>query len=122
MFSPRLWPWSRPVVLAELISHKFLRLLLPLFMIGALVTNALVVMRDSEQVLLMLTLAAQLGIYAIAGIGFLARRRGRHLRIPSIAHYIVSSNVAALSGLVRYLRGRQTVLWEKAARSRPLDA
>jgi len=34
-----------------------------------------------------------------------------------IAYYIVSTNLAAVSGLITYLRRQHSVLWQKAQRA-----
>ena len=47
LFRPRLWPWRSPWMVFALFSHKFLRLLLPFFLLGALVSSALAVWRDA---------------------------------------------------------------------------
>jgi hypothetical protein len=45
-----------------------------------------------------------------------AERRGRHWRIPAAAYYITAGNIGSLWGLLAFIRGRQTALWQKAAR------
>ena len=37
--SPRLLPWQRPILIWQLVSHKFLRPFVPFAMIGALIAN-----------------------------------------------------------------------------------
>lgn len=118
LFNPtQLWPWNRPLVLFQLISHKFLRLLLPLFMLGAFVSNALLVALRTRQLLMYLVFSAQLAFYGLALLGFVAERRGRRLKLPAVAYYLTSSNLATFQGFVRYVTGKQTVIWEKAQRA-----
>jgi poly-beta-1,6-N-acetyl-D-glucosamine synthase len=119
LFSPReLWPWNDLLVLFELISHKFFRLLLPFFMIAAFVFNALVILLGSTDPLLWFAFIAQVICYALAFLGFIAEKNGWRVKLLSIPYYIVSSNVAALRGFSRYMSGKQSVLWEKAARGK----
>ncbi len=126
LFQPGLWPWHNPVALFQLVSHKFLRLLLPFFMIAALVGNLLALLRDGvgerEQGrerpfrLMQVTFWGQVAFYGLAVWGWLAERQQQRRKLPAIAYYVVSGNLSALQGFVRFIRGQQTVLWEKARR------
>lgn len=159
LFQPRLWPWNNPLALFQLISHKFLRLLLPFFMASAFVANVLTIGIGRRQdgrsrggsiprcgskqdrhlgmplssykakspnppipaprpAALYLTLVGQLLFYGLALVGWLAERSGRRWKLPAVAWYITSSNLASVNGLWRYLNGRQTVLWAKVERGR----
>jgi biofilm PGA synthesis N-glycosyltransferase PgaC len=110
------WPWRRPGPLLMLLSHKVLRLILPLLMIGALGANLAAVIAQPRAPLLAATLALQLFFYGLATVGLVAEGTGRHWRIPAAAYYITAGNVGALRGLLAFLRGRQSALWQKAAR------
>jgi len=116
MFTTSLWRTLPPTVIFKLVSHKFLRLMLPFFMIGALVANAIVVLDENASPLLVATFMAQVIAYIFAGLGMLLRGSRGWARLPRAAYYVVSSNVAALSGLHQFLNGQATVLWKKAAR------
>lgn len=119
LFQPKLWPWRYPLPLFQLTSHKLLRLLLPFFMIGAFVSNLLLVWRKRPHWFMKIMLMGQTAVYLLALIGSVLSGKGgngRLQKLPTIAHYIVSGNIASLHGLARYLTGKQTVLWDKAAR------
>lgn len=116
MLAPGLWTRLGASDLFKLASHKLLRLLLPFLMIGALLANVLAVLAGEGGGLLVLTLAAQLAAYALAGLGMLVRGSSGWARLPKAAFYIVSSNLAVLDGVGYYLSGRASVLWKKAAR------
>jgi hypothetical protein len=64
---------------------------------------------------LWLTLIAQAGFYGLAALGFVGERRQRRWRLPALAWFVTAGNLSALAGLSRYLSGRQTVVWDKAA-------
>ena len=58
------------------------------------------------------------GVYELVELlGYLLDRVGIRPRILSLPYYLVSANLGALLGLVTYLRGRQTVLWDQARRA-----
>ncbi len=118
MFQLRLWPWRYPLTLFQLVSHKFLRLLLPFFMIGAFAANLLLLLlgRRRAHWLMKLTFTGQMLVYLLALLGALLPGNGRWRKLPAIAHYIVHGNLTSLHGLARYLTGKQTVLWAKAKR------
>jgi cellulose synthase/poly-beta-1,6-N-acetylglucosamine synthase-like glycosyltransferase len=130
MLLPRLLPMGRPVIAWQVISHKFIRPLVPLFMIAAVIANVLAVIRPARAVGLgrlinlappigWLALVAQAGFYglAIAGrSGTAGGRPGRAGRLLYLPAFLVRSNLAALVGLARYARGQQSARWERAAR------
>jgi cellulose synthase/poly-beta-1,6-N-acetylglucosamine synthase-like glycosyltransferase len=116
LFRPDLWPWNQPLVLFQLISHKFLRLLLPQFMLGAWLGNLAVLAMPSPPGAMVWLFIAQCLFYGCALLGWLGERKGRRWKIPAIVYYITSGALTSLDGLTRYLTGKQTVLWEKARR------
>jgi glycosyltransferase involved in cell wall biosynthesis len=61
-------------------------------------------------------LAGQLLFYGLAALGWFFAERGIRWRPAFVPFYFTMMNVTALLGLVRWLRGRQTPLWEKIAR------
>lgn len=114
LFRPKaVWPLTSPLALFMIFSHKFMRLLLPFFMLACLLFNGLAVFYGNGGVALKLLLAGQVTVYSVAMLGIV----GLENKATRIASYIVVSNAAAVGGLVSYLRGRQTVLWEKAQRA-----
>jgi len=121
----QLLPLHRPVIAWQVISHKFLRPLVPLAMIGALVTNVIAV---GDPVLLAtaslphltspfswLLLLAQIVFYSLAWIGAHTAQPGKWFYLPT---FLVNSNLAAVMGLVRYLTQQQTTLWQRVPRRR----
>lgn len=101
--------WSSGFYSVELISHKLLRHLVPVFLIGLLASNlALAAWMRSFAVLLGL----QTAFYAAALVGFAARRtspgRSRLLTIP---YYFSLVNAAAFLGVLSILRGDRVRAW-----------
>lgn len=125
----KLLPPRRPLVAWQIVSHKFLRPLVPLAMLGALVCNLLAVARPARAgqrgiarlapptnwIMLLL----QAAFYAAALLGGRIAPRGRAGKLLYVATFLVNSNAAALVGLVRFVSGRQTTLWRRAER-RPM--
>ena len=110
-----LVPFASPVWW-QMISHKLLRALMPLFLIAALILNACLAWSGSTGYALLLGL--QLCFYATAALGALLSHRGMGrglaVRIAAIPFMFCLLNAAALVALWRYLRGGQSVRWAKA--------
>ena len=125
--SQRLLPWKRPLIVWQIISHKFFRPLVPLAMIGALTTSLLGAwrprwvsptwVRHFKRPFALALLLLQLGFYSLAWVGqAIQRPRGLLGRLLYLSTFMVNSNTAALIGLYRFLTGQQTTLWKRVQR------
>ncbi len=94
-------------------SHKVLRWFAPALMLVALVANLLLL----GQPFYRLTLAAQLGFYALAWLGSLSVGPSLLRRIAGVAYYFVTMNLAIVVGFWRFLRNSQAAAWERTARA-----
>lgn len=117
MFDFGLWTSMPLFNMFKLISHKFFRLLLPFFMIGAFVFNTIILFLPDRPFYMLILWGLQFLAYDSALIGYILEKSGKKNKLFSAVYYIVSSNIAALRGFVRFVTGQQTVLWEKANRS-----
>jgi len=118
-------PWRHPLVLWQVASHKLMRPLVPFAMLAAAVTGTLALFLPGDgsgpgglftlsppwHVVLF---ALQAAFYLLAAVG--SRLEGPIGKLAYVPRFLVDSNLAALRGLVGYLKGTQTVTWEKAAR------
>lgn len=93
-------------------SHKILRWLMPLFLIALLSISML----QFDEWPYTLLLVAQILFYGVASVGALVPSVHQASRLVYIPFYFTTMNLAAFVGLARFLRGRQSVLWSKAAR------
>jgi cellulose synthase/poly-beta-1,6-N-acetylglucosamine synthase-like glycosyltransferase len=94
-------------------SHKVLRWFAPALMLVALAANLLLL----GQPFYRLTLAAQLGFYALAWLGSLSVGPSLLRRIAGVAYYFVTMNLAIVVGFWRFLRNSQAAAWERTARA-----
>ena len=119
------WPWRRPVVLWELVSHKALRPLVPFGMIAAAVAATAALFRPGGGTGLAgfvhlarpwnwAAAGSQAAFYALAAAG--GRLGGFLGKAAYLPRFLVDSNFAALRGLARHLRGGQSATWERVAR------
>jgi poly-beta-1,6-N-acetyl-D-glucosamine synthase len=124
--APDLLTFRRPVVVWQIVSHKFLRPLVPFGMIGALTANlAAVIIPPHQENLRLLHLAppyntlflvVQILFYLTALAGSTVERNTRLGKLVYLPTFLVNSNFAALAGLFRFLTGRQTALWKRIRR------
>lgn len=125
--SSRFMPWRSPLLVWQVVSHKFLRPLVPLAMIGAFcgaLTAAL--WPPAKGAFPWLRLATPWGLlflilqslfYLLALLGnSLSGRGGRWGRLLYLPAFLVNSNLAALKGLLGFLSRRQGVLWQRVRR------
>lgn len=121
-----LMPFRRPLVMWQIISHKYLRPMVPFFMIAALLANMIAVLAGwsglgnpwltLQPPAAGILLKLQVAFYLLALIGHSFKLDGWLGKILYLPTYLVVSNYAALLGLIRYLSGRQTVSWKKVQR------
>ncbi len=101
-----LAPWRHGLFAWQLLSHKVLRYLAPVFQVGALVANLVLAVGVGGPWLWLL--AAQAAFYLAAAAGQLPFGRSRLLSLP---YYLCLVNAASLVALARFLRGRKQILW-----------
>jgi poly-beta-1,6-N-acetyl-D-glucosamine synthase len=126
LMAPWCLPWGRPVIVWQVLSHKFARPLVPLCMAGALAANLVAVVNPVPAGgyalwrLAMpynwLMLGAQTLFYLTAMLGRYVKGPSGVRRLAYIPTYLVNSNVAAVIGLFRFVTGRQSPLWRRVRR------
>lgn len=112
----------------QIISHKFLRPLVPFFMIAIFLTNILAVLfpHSRPQGLLyhsysfsLILLTAQILFYLLAFTGTLLEKHkggGSARLLLYLPTFLVNSNYSALLGFLQYIKGKPGHLWQKAQR------
>jgi len=124
--APRLLPLKRPLAVWQVVSHKFLRPLVPFFMAGAMMASLLSVAWPAQGsapgwlILAFpanwLALALQAVFYGLAGLGRRLSHRGGLGRLLYLPTFLLDSNLAAVIGLYRFLTGGQSALWQRVPR------
>lgn len=104
-------PLSRFSVAWQLLSHKLLRWLVPMFLLSALAA-AFVARRHP---MMALALGVQIIFYSMALCGWLSQTLRRWMPVY-VPYYFCAVNTAAAIGLWRYLIGGQSVTWQKVKR------
>jgi biofilm PGA synthesis N-glycosyltransferase PgaC len=114
LFARERWllnPWANPLWF-ETVSHKGLRLLLPILHATLFVANALLA---TAAALFQVTFAAQVAFYAAAILGWLWRRTGRRPVVVAIPLAMCLLLGATAAGFLRFITGRQRVTWDRVA-------
>jgi cellulose synthase/poly-beta-1,6-N-acetylglucosamine synthase-like glycosyltransferase len=93
----------------ELLSHKVMRYLVPLFLIALLVTS---VWLAPHSIIFAIVLAGQIAFYCSAALAWLLERIGFHNRLLAIPQYFVLANLASLIAFYKFLSGERYVRWE----------
>ena len=97
-------PFRDPSLAFCLISHKMLKWLAPFFLIGILVTSALL----ASKPIFLIVLAIQIFLYGCAIAGITTGRAAFH--VPA---FFVLTNAAAFTAVITFLAGNRSRVWEK---------
>jgi cellulose synthase/poly-beta-1,6-N-acetylglucosamine synthase-like glycosyltransferase len=110
-------PFRYGVFSWQYLSHKVLRwTLAPVSLFLLLPVNAMIVL-ISEGIFYDIFLYLQALLYLLAFIGWKLENRMLRLKVLFIPFYFVSINYASILGFFRYMRGKQSVQWEKSLRA-----
>lgn len=63
------------------------------------------------------TLGCQIVFYALSFVGYILARRDIKIKALFVPYYFCMMNYAVFRGMIRYFKGSQSVLWEKAERA-----
>lgn len=116
LFNKQLWPSGDWRYILCFWSHKFLRLLLGPLMVLLLLTSMIVVLTGHGGWFFGLVLGSQLVGYTLAVMHRWPRQPIRFRKLTKLCHFVVASNLSTIPSLVNYLKGEQTVIWERANR------
>ncbi|MFI5459061.1 MAG: glycosyltransferase family 2 protein [Isosphaerales bacterium] len=96
----------------QLLSHKVMRYLVPEFLLGTLFLSLALARSDSSWAgIYGLLFAGQLALYFAALLGWLSLLFKIPVPFLHIPFYFVISNLAALWGFLKYLRGERNITW-----------
>lgn len=107
-----------PVASFQFISHRILRwTACPVALILLLISNLLIVGMGGG-IFYQLVLVLQLLFYIMGITGWIYASRNIRLKAVYVPFYFLFMNFSVFIGFSRFLRNKQTVLWEKAARQK----
>jgi poly-beta-1,6-N-acetyl-D-glucosamine synthase len=92
----------------KLVSHKVLRTLSPLFVLGFFITNFFLNFGIYK-----LTYWGQIGFLSLAIFGALLQKVLGRSGFFSVIYYLIFGHFSALSGYLKYFLNQQTVTWQR---------
>jgi cellulose synthase/poly-beta-1,6-N-acetylglucosamine synthase-like glycosyltransferase len=107
-FRPLRHPWF----CFQILSHRLLRLAMPLFLVALFGVNLFLL----DRTFFRLTMAGQLAFYGLAGLGWILERRGRRTRVLTMPFYFCAANLAPVLAVRDILRGETRAVWETKRR------
>ena len=111
-----LLPIEYPLLSFQYVSHRVLRwTITPFLMIAAFVLNWLLAF-STPTLLYYFILFAQVSFYGMSLLGWYFESRQVKVKLLFIPFYFCMMNYAVIAGIFRYLRGNQSVIWEKSGR------
>ncbi len=114
LFPQMFIPWRSPLAI-QLFSHKFLRLLVPFFMVALFLIN-LVVIDEPGYIIIY---GMQVIFYLMALVGALLRGAKYGIfklvsRVCYVPYVFCLLNFSAFVGFLKFIQAKQDVVWEKA--------
>jgi len=103
-----LWGKSGRLFAWQLWSHKVLRYLIFIFLLGAYVANSLL---WSEMFIYRVALIAQTFCYVAAMLSAILESGNRPAKYLYVIHYFVLLNVAAAHAFLKFISGKKQVMW-----------
>jgi len=102
-------PFRNGFYAVQLLSHKVMRYLVPVFLIVLFITAAVL---SFSSLFYAAIFAAQVFFYLAAAASALLVRVGINSRLLALPQYFVITNVACLLALIKLVRGERYVRWE----------
>lgn len=121
--SGSLLPFHRPLLVWQLISHKYFRAFIPFALALLFFSNIMIVflsVESSSSTLLLLSmlllLLAQIAFYVLAVVGNLFKFKGFAGKLLYLPVFLVNSNIATLMGFINFISNKQTHIWQRVRR------
>lgn len=123
--SKDLLPFRRPLLVWQIVSHKYFRAFVPFAFLLLLISNAGLWLgqRNSGETLFFLSPQAlfyflwlQIAFYGLALAGNVIRFGGGLGKLLYLPTFLVNSNLATMMGLYRFLTNKQSHVWNRVQR------
>ena len=109
-------PFRHFVLSFQYVSHRVLRwTVTPFLMIAALVLNGIIAYQTRNLFYIVL-FGCQAVFYFLSILGWLFDRMNVKIKVLFIPYYFCMMNYAVVAGIIRYIKGSQSVMWDKAKR------
>lgn len=105
LFNPKEYPF----VAFQLISHKLLRWMVPIFAIFAFISNAFIA---AESFFYSFIFILQISLYGLAVAGLIYDKNEKLHKLSYLPLYFCTVNLAALISMYKVVRGENIVIWK----------
>lgn len=105
-----------PKLSFQYISHRVLRWAVCPFLLPIILGLNIIIYTQTKESVYGMLLVSQIIFYLAAAIGYLQALDNKRSRLFYVPFYFVFMNVCLYFGLARFLKKKQSVLWEKAVR------
>jgi len=105
-----------PVLSFQFLSHRILRwTLCPISLFICFISNSLLVYHDAGR-FYVVTFGLQLVFYTVAWTGWAFASRNIRIKALYVPYYFMFMNLSVFLGFYRFIRKKQSAVWEKSAR------
>ncbi len=109
--------FKHPLLTFQYFSHKILRwFFVPISFILLFFTNAFILFNNPNHLLYVCFFALQLLFYLMVFVGYLLQSKKLRFKIIFMPFYLFIMNLSQIIGLIRFLRKKQSVNWERSKR------
>jgi cellulose synthase/poly-beta-1,6-N-acetylglucosamine synthase-like glycosyltransferase len=113
---PLLNPFRYGILSFQYVSHRVLRwTLAPLFLPFILISN--VILLQTGLLFYQLSLLLQVSFYVLGAIGYYFQDKKVTIKGFFVPYYFVVMNLSVYFGLLRFMKGKQSAVWEKSKRA-----
>ena len=105
-------PMQYPAASFQLISHKILRWMIPLFGIMLFLTSILAIVIDADNTFAVIVLTLQVVFYLMALLALLLDKMGNHNKFLGIPLYFVVLNAASLLAFIKTITSSLEATWD----------
>jgi biofilm PGA synthesis N-glycosyltransferase PgaC len=108
---------KHPLLAFQFISHRALRwTLCPIALVLVFISNILIVLNHTYVDIYGLTICIQLVFYGFALLGYIFRNSTFNLKLFNFSYYFIFMNYCAYLGFIRFIKGGQSVKWDRSVR------
>lgn len=108
--------WNTPKLSYLFISHRVLRWsIIPYLFILIFLTNLFLLLYDGT-FCYKLIFIIQCLFYSLSILGYYSTKYERNISLLNLPYYIVFMNLNQIKGLIKFINGSQTAVWDKAKR------
>lgn len=110
-------PFRYGIITLQYLSHRVLRWAVCPFVLPIIFILNLVLAVNNYSDFTLMLMMMQVLFYTMVSLGFLLSNRSVKYKVILICYYFFIMNYSVYLGLIRLIRGKQTVIWEKSIRA-----